>query len=156
MPIHNSRLFALLSVEIEGTLSWVMISQYAAVSVHYFTREVSIPFPSFSRYLYQNWVGVSFPYLWRLLYGLRTNSLWMCLRYQCLTQGFRDPNFSVFLLCVILTLAFEITSLTPPPPPFMHDYATFVVSQLKPCFRISIFFLLGDSNTTVVFRYQIP
>ena len=51
MPIHNSRLFSLLSVEIEGTLSLMMISQYAAVSAHYFTRGVSIPFPSFSRYL---------------------------------------------------------------------------------------------------------
>ena len=102
MSIHNSRLFALLSVEIEKTLSWVMIFSYAAVFARYFTRGVSIPFPSFSRYLYQNWAG--------LIPVLMTFTLWFTDKFivnlfkiPVLNTGFQGPynqypNFSVFLL----------------------------------------------------------
>ena len=118
MPIQNSRLFALLSVEIEKTLSWVMIFSYAAVFARYFTRGVSIPFPSCSRYLYQNWAG--------LIPVLMTFTLWFTDKF--IVNLFKIPGtlqpiskfLSVFIMCKkkfrILTLAFGFTSLTPPPP----------------------------------------
>lgn len=128
-----------------------MIFSYAAVFARYFTRGVSIPFPSCSRYLYQNWAG--------LIPVLMTFTLWFTDKF--IVNLFKIPGtlqpiskfLSVFIMCKkkfrILTLAFGFTSLTPPPPLFMHDYATFVVSQLKPCFRISIWRFEHDSRLSL-------